>query len=83
MVLIAPSQLLVAVEDVLQIEAGDRGHEERDRLRAMDQPVDAIGAGLMLAIRFVIANDGGQVTDLESVVCHQKSPGNADGLVVR
>jgi hypothetical protein len=60
--------LLVAVEDVLEVETGDGRHEQVARLGAMHQAPDAVVAGAMVAGGGVVADDGGDVADAEGVV---------------
>src|SRR5436190_1622129 len=63
-----PPQVLLAVEDVLVVEAGDA--EKRGRTRPVGQLVDAVVAGPAAVVDLVVPDDRRQVADLERVVAH-------------
>src|SRR5690242_3781691 len=66
--LLPAAQILVPVENMFEIQAGDG--EERFRVRAVSEAMNAVIPGAVAGVPFVVADDGGEVADLEDVMGH-------------
>lgn len=71
------AQVLVAVEDVLEVQPGDPSNERGFRLRAVRQRVDSVVTGAVFTVRGVVTDDGLQVSGLERRVGHGVLPERA------
>src|SRR5215468_5658598 len=71
---VAIAQVLVAVEHVFQVEARHGGEEYVRRLVPMNQFVNPVVAGSMLAVGLVVSDDGGEIAHPERVVSHGDPP---------
>ena len=74
------SQVLVAVEDVLEVEARDGGDEEVGWLGLVGEAPNAVVAGPVVARSGVVADHRREVADPEGVVGHGVSPN--DGIIL-
>ena len=66
------SLILIAVEDVLEVEAGDL--EERHGIGPVDQTVDTIVSVAATVVRVVVANHRCEIADLKRRMRHTASP---------
>jgi len=64
------AQILVAIEDVLQVQSGHR--EKRLRIGAVSQAMHAVVASTMANVAFIVANHCCEVADLECFMCHKR-----------
>ena len=65
-------QVLVAVEDVLEVEPSNG--EERLRIRPVDQAVDAVVSRAVPLVGLIVTDDRGEVPRPEGLVRHWVSP---------